>query len=97
LIQCVCGGRPSSPYGLVVRGKLACALAQLRGRRPVLAPMAMYIASSSRLQTPEFVEGAAQVVLDYRFGGANGVSDFAVGQPFPDRNRNLYFFRATRS
>ena len=52
----------------------------------------MYMASSSG-STPQFVECAAQVVLDDLLGGTNDLSYFAVGQPFPDQHGDLHFFR----
>jgi hypothetical protein len=43
--------------------------------------------------TPDakFVKCAALVILDYLFAGADDLADFAIGQTFPDQNRNLTF------
>lgn len=39
----------------------------------------------------EFVEGAAQVVLDDLLRGAYVVGDFTIGQALPDQGRHLRF------
>src|SRR6266567_5565419 len=41
----------------------------------------------------DFVKCAAQMILDHLFAGANNLADFAVGQTFPDQDRDLNFFR----
>src|ERR1039458_1879427 len=39
----------------------------------------------------EFVKCTAQMVLDHLFAGADDLANFAIGQAFPDQNRNLTF------
>jgi hypothetical protein len=48
--------------------------------------------------TPDskLVESAAQVVLNHLFADADDLADFAVSQPFPDKNRDL-IFRSTET
>lgn len=63
--------------------------------RPVLTAVAGYI--PGQFQTaPDIqrVERRAQVILDDLLAGADDLSDFAMGQPLPDEDRNLNFFRA---
>ena len=40
---------------------------------------------------PKFVKRAAQMILDCLFAGADDLANFAIGQTFPDQNRNLNF------
>jgi hypothetical protein len=59
--------------------------------------LATYIASSTRLQTPIFVERATLIVPDHWFRGANDLCDRAIGQILPQQNRDLNSFTVRRS
>lgn len=39
----------------------------------------------------QLVERAAQIIFDDLFGGTHALSNFAVGESFPNQLRNLYF------
>src|SRR5580698_4787252 len=42
----------------------------------------------------KFVKCAAQMILDYLFARSDDLANFAVGQAFPNQNRNLIFLWA---
>src|SRR5580700_7158809 len=61
-------------------------------REPVLAPVAGHV--HGQLQPapdPQFVEDAAQVILDDLLAGTHDFSDLAVRQTLPDQSRDLDF------
>jgi hypothetical protein len=69
---------------------------RLRGRRPVSSPVTGHLHRQFQpAPNANFVEGAAEVVFSHRFGGADDLSDFAVGQTLPQQNGDLNFFWST--
>jgi hypothetical protein len=71
----------------------AWSFGRFRGRRPVSSAVAGYVHSQFQpAPNGKFVEGAAEVVFDHLFGGADDLSDFAVGQTLPHQNGDLNFF-----
>ena len=88
---------PQGPTGsLVGPDRLAIGRARpLRLRGPVLPAVAGHVHGQFQAAPDaQFVEGAAQVILDDLFAGADDLADFAIGQAFPDQNRDLNFFRS---
>src|ERR1035437_2747105 len=60
--------------------------------KPILSAMAGHVHCQFQ-PTPDskFVKCAAQMILDYLFAGTDDSANFAIGQAFPDQNRNLTF------
>ncbi len=89
----VCKILRSDRADLVRTDGLAVGLTYIVSLGPVLPAVARYIHRQFQAApNTDFGEGAAEVVLDDLLGGAGDFADFAIGQPFPDQDRNLNFF-----
>ena len=65
------------------------------GFRPILAAVSSYIHGEFEAAPyTHLVEDAAKMVLDDLLGRSLELSDLAVGQTFPDENRDLDLFRS---
>src|SRR5258708_4000527 len=65
----------------------------LRLLQPVLAPVTGHVHGKFEpAPDAQFVEGAAQMVLDDLLGGAHELANFAVGQTLPHQGGNLNLF-----